>query len=70
MAQPEPNLEINPAPTSTLHSEPEETLDCGVQTLFRLDAKAWDEFLQLLNEPPRELPALKKLLHSKSVWEA
>lgn len=41
-----------------------------VQTVFALDEQAWQEFNRLLDAPPRQLPALKKLLLSKPVWEA
>ncbi len=40
-----------------------------VQTVFALDEEAWQEFNRLLDAPPRELPALKKLLLSQPVWE-
>ena len=40
-----------------------------MQTVFALDATAWAEFTKLLDAPPRELPALKKLLQSQPVWE-
>jgi uncharacterized protein (DUF1778 family) len=41
-----------------------------VQTVFPLNAQAWEEFQWLLDAPPRELPELKKLLRSKPVWES
>jgi len=61
--------EQNPKPNAAMQAEMQEDGNCGVQTLFRLDALAWAEFLRLLDEPPQELPALKKLLQSKPVWE-
>lgn len=41
-----------------------------VQTVFHLDPKAWAEFAQLLDAPPRALPELKQLLASRPVWES
>jgi uncharacterized protein (DUF1778 family) len=41
-----------------------------VQTIFSLEEKAWQEFNRLLDAPPRPLPALRKLLLSKPVWES
>lgn len=40
-----------------------------IPTVFRLDDEAWQELTRLLDAAPRELPALKKLLHSQPVWE-
>ena len=40
-----------------------------VQTLFKLDAKAWDEFNRLLDAPARDIPELRKLLQTKAPWE-
>ncbi|MFI5386647.1 MAG: DUF1778 domain-containing protein, partial [Fimbriimonadales bacterium] len=34
----------------------------SVQTLFRLDAAAWEEFSRLLDAPTREIPELRALL--------
>ena len=41
-----------------------------VQTVFTLEAEAWQEFQRLLDAPPRPLPELKKLLSLKPVWES
>ena len=41
-----------------------------IPTLFRLDAASWEEFDRLLDEPPRDLPALRALLFSNAPWEA
>ena len=44
--------------------------DAGnVNTLFRLDADAWEEFSRLLDAPVREIPELRELLASKAPWE-
>ena len=41
----------------------------NVQTLFRLDADAWEEFNRLLDAPAREIPELKALFATKAPWE-
>lgn len=40
-----------------------------IQTLFKLDADAWEEFNRLLDAPARDIPALRELLLSKAPWE-
>jgi len=40
-----------------------------IETLFRLDAEAWEEFNRLLDAPAREIPELKKLFALKAPWE-
>jgi uncharacterized protein (DUF1778 family) len=39
------------------------------QVHFTLSAKKWKEFCQALDAPPREIPALKQLLTSESVFD-
>jgi uncharacterized protein (DUF1778 family) len=41
----------------------------NVQTLFKLDADAWEAFTQLLDAPSREIPKLKELMASQAPWE-
>jgi uncharacterized protein (DUF1778 family) len=36
---------------------------------FTLSKRQWDEFQQALDAPPRPLPALKRLLKSKGVFD-
>ena len=40
------------------------------QHQFRLPKKQWDAFCKALDTPPRDLPALRKLLKSKGVFDA
>jgi uncharacterized protein (DUF1778 family) len=40
-----------------------------VDTLFQLDAAAWEAFVRLLDEPARDIPELRELLESKAPWE-
>ena len=40
-----------------------------VQTIFRLDAEAWEEFNRLLDAPAREIPELRELFALKPPWE-
>jgi uncharacterized protein (DUF1778 family) len=40
-----------------------------IQTLFRLEQAAWEEFNRLLDAPTRDIPELRKLLASKAPWE-
>lgn len=35
--------------------------------LFQLSSTRWDAFVRALDEPPRELPRLRKLLETSSV---
>ncbi|MDR1281826.1 MAG: DUF1778 domain-containing protein [Opitutaceae bacterium] len=44
-----------------------DTGDTG-HTLFTLKGKDWDEFNRLLDSPPKNLPALKKLTASAHVF--
>ena len=39
------------------------------QTLFSLTDEQWENFCQALEAPPKPIPALKKLLTEKSVFE-
>lgn len=39
------------------------------QRLFVLDADRYDEFLQVLDNPPEAGPALKALMKRKPLWE-
>lgn len=53
----------------------ESALQCASETLasrtrFGLDAKQWQEFLDALDAPPRELPRLRKLLQESGPFEA
>jgi uncharacterized protein (DUF1778 family) len=41
----------------------------AMQTHFVLSAQQWDEFCELLNAPPRKIPALRRLLNEKSVLD-
>ncbi len=36
---------------------------------FRLDAKAWREFMKALDSPPREHPRLKRLLQEPGIFD-
>lgn len=54
-------------------------LDCGLNAafdaladrrVFQLDADRWDAFMAALNEPPKDNPALRKLLARKPRWKA
>ena len=40
------------------------------QSRFRLPASQWKAFCQALDAPPRDLPALRKLLKSRGVFDA
>ena len=37
---------------------------------FELDKKQWDSFTAALDAPPRDIPALRKLLTERSVFDA
>ena len=37
--------------------------------VFELDEDAWNEFQAMLNAPPRDMPAMRKLLNEPSVLE-
>jgi uncharacterized protein (DUF1778 family) len=39
------------------------------RTRFSLSPKNWRKFNELLDSPPRQIPALKRLLREKSVFE-
>ena len=39
------------------------------QTLFSLTDEEWDNFCQALEAPPKPIPALRKLLSEKSVFD-
>ncbi len=39
------------------------------QRLFLLDKEKYEEFLNILNEPPKPRDALRKLLSAKAPWE-
>jgi uncharacterized protein (DUF1778 family) len=39
------------------------------QRLFLLDKERYEEFLNILNEPPKPTEELKKLLSTKAPWE-
>lgn len=41
----------------------------AVDTLFRLDARDWEAFCRFLDAPARDIPELRKLLHSQAPWE-
>lgn len=40
-----------------------------IETLFRLDADAWERFSAALDAPPRDIPALRALLQTPAPWE-
>jgi uncharacterized protein (DUF1778 family) len=42
----------------------------ATRTSFMLSPKSWQKFNELLDSPPREIPALKRLLRKKSVFDA
>lgn len=50
--------------------EARESQAAELRTLFTLDSVAWKEFTRLLDAPTRDLPAIKKLLETKPVWES
>ena len=37
--------------------------------MFALDADTWEKFNAILDAPPRDLPALRRLLMTKAPWE-
>ena len=39
------------------------------QARFRLPPRQWQAFCQALDQPPKDLPALRKLLKSKGVFD-
>lgn len=39
------------------------------QTIFSLTDEEWDNFCQALEAPPKPIPALRKLLSEKSVFD-
>ena len=40
-----------------------------IETLFKLDADDWEKFNAALDAPPRDIPALRELLHTPAPWE-
>lgn len=39
------------------------------QTIFSLTDEEWDNFCQALEAPPKPIPALRKLLREKSIFD-
>ena len=39
------------------------------QTMFTLNDEQWDEFCEALSAPPKPIPALRKLLTEKGVFD-
>jgi len=46
----------------------DETDEEDIITTFYMSKEAYDEFLALLEEPPRKMPKLAALLRSKLPW--
>ncbi|MBL1149032.1 MAG: DUF1778 domain-containing protein [Armatimonadetes bacterium] len=40
------------------------------QTVFTLDAAAWEKFNELLEAPERDMPGLRRLLTKPPAWES
>ena len=43
--------------------------DLANKTAFSLDARGWAEFIKMLDAPARDMPGLKKLLTTPSIFE-
>jgi uncharacterized protein (DUF1778 family) len=43
--------------------------DLANKTTFSLDARGWAEFIKMLDAPVRDMPGLKKLLTTPSIFE-
>lgn len=55
--------------TVTIDGHRAESSDSGDQVLFALTPERWQSFCDALDTVPREIPALRKLLMEKSLFD-
>ena len=56
----------NETPNSTSSAAESALLD---QRVFRVTAEQYDEFVRLLEQPPRDCPGLRDLFSRKDPWD-